>query len=296
VRHESGGRHGRKRFESDSLEQVQEANRGWWERTPMTYDWLGDAGVATGSAEWFDDQDRRSADAHRHFWSDRLPFPLLLQQASVFNRRVLEIGVGSGFHAEQLVRAGAKLTGIDISPTAVELSRKRFCLKELNADFQIWDAEQDRPEFHAQFDMVWSWGVIHHSAHTARIVRNIHRWLRPEGVFAGMVYNRDSLRLPVAIVQDWILSWNWSHSIDEALWRSTDGFSARFYPVDQWRDLLLAFFSKAEIGIEGIDVDLIPLPRRLRRVIWERLSAERKRRWLHRTGSFLVFRAERPIS
>jgi SAM-dependent methyltransferase len=220
----------------------------------------------------------------------------LLNQTSVLDRELLEIGVASGFHAELQVRAGAKLTGIDISPTAVELSRKRFDLKELNADFRVWDAEQDWPEFHGQFDTVWSWGVIHHSAHTARIVRNIHRWLCPGGVFAGMVYNRDSLRLPVALVQDWILNWNWSHSIDEALWRSTDGFSARFYPADQWRDLLLAFFSQAEISIEGIDVDLIPLPRRLRRVIWDRLSTEMKRRSLRRTGSFLVFRADHPIA
>jgi SAM-dependent methyltransferase len=296
VREKSGGRHGRKRVESDALEQVQEANREWWERTPMTYDWSGAAEFATGSTVWFDDQDRRSVAAHRHFLKDRPPFALMLKESSILNRRVLEIGVGSGFHAELLVRAGAKLTGIDISPSAIDLSRKRFHLKGLSADFQVWDAEQDRPEFHDQFDIVWSWGVIHHSAHTARIVRNIRRWLRAEGVFAGMVYNRDSLRLPVALVQDWVLNWNWSHSIDEALWRSTDGFSARFYPADQWRDLLLAFFTQAEVTIEGIDVDLIPLPGRLRRVIWDHINIERKRRSLHRTGSFLLFRADRPFS
>ncbi len=134
--------------------------------------------------------------------------------------------------------------------------------------------------------------MIHHSAHTARIVRNVHRWLRADGAFAGMVYHRDSTRLPVALIRDWILACNWrSHSVDEALWRNTDGFTARFYPADQWRDLLLAFFDEAHTSVQGLDVDLLPLPEPWRRMVWERLSLATRERHLRRVGHFLLFQA-----
>ena len=126
-------------------------------------------------------------------------------------------------------------------------------------------------------------------------MRNASGWLKEGGVFAGMVYHRDSTRLPVALVRDWLIGRNWrSHSVDEALCRSTDGFSARFYPADQWRDLLLAFFDDAQTFVEGLDVDLVPLPQPARAMVWKRLSPAARRRVLGRIGHFLLFRADRP--
>lgn len=288
----SGGRHGDKRHSDDSLEQVQAANRAWWEASPMTYDWRQGGHLERGTREWFDDQDRRSDAQHAHFMAGRDPFGDLLGDVALKGLRVLEIGIGSGYHAELLARKGARVTGIDLASPAVELTRTRFEQRGLEGTFEVWDAEQDRADFGRSFDVVWSWGVIHHSAHTARIVRNVERWLRPDGTFAGMVYHRDSSRLPVAITRDWILARNWrDHSIDEALWRNTDGFTARFYPADQWRDLLLAFFEHARTSVQGIDVDLVPLPQPLRRMVWNRLSASTRRERLSRAGHFLIFQA-----
>jgi SAM-dependent methyltransferase len=258
----------------------------------MTYDWRAAAGFDRGSAEWFADQDRRSDLQHAHFLAGRDPVARLMGGRSLEGCEVLEIGVGSGYHAELLSRSGARVTGIDLASPAVDLTCKRFDQRGLDGHFDVWDAEEDRPDFVRRFDAVWSWGVIHHSAHTARIVRNVHRWLRADGVFAGMVYHRDSSRLPVALVRDWLMAGNWkSHSIDEALWRSTDGFTARFYPADQWRDLLLAFFDEAATSIQGIDVDLVPLPQPWRRIVWDRLSSATRERGLSRAGHFLMFHA-----
>jgi 2-polyprenyl-3-methyl-5-hydroxy-6-metoxy-1,4-benzoquinol methylase len=291
----SGGRHGAKRLQNDTLADVQDANRAWWEHSPMTYDWRGSSGLERSSQAWFDDQDRRSDAQHAHFLAGRPAFELLLGATPWSGREVLEIGTGSGYHAEQLARRGARVTGIDVAAPAIELSRRRLALKRLPGRFEVWDAEEDRPDFHGRFDVVWSWGVIHHSAHTARIVRNAQRWLRDDGRFAGMVYHRDSMRLPVALTRDWLLRRNWRrHSVDEALWRSADGFSARFYPADQWRDLLLTFFDEAHTSVQGLDVDLIPLPAPLRRPLWTRLSVETRRRLLQRCGHFLLFTAAQP--
>lgn len=290
-----GGRHGAKRTALDPLEAVQAANRQWWESTPMTYDWRGNAELEVGTAEWFNDQDRRSDAEHAHFLHGRPAFDLVLGKLPLDGLEVLEIGVGSGFHSELLARRSARVTGIDLANPAVELTRARFLQRGLAGEFFAWDAELDQERFHNRFDLVWSWGVIHHSAHTARIVRNIHRWLRPGGTFGGMVYHRDSTRLGIALLREWVLRQDWrSTSIDEALYRGTDGFSARFYPADQWRDLLLAFFDQAETTVSGLDVDLIPLPSSLRRPVWQRLSCETQEQLLRRVGHFLMFRAHSP--
>ena len=289
-----GGRHGEKRHRGDPLADVQAANRAWWEANPMTYDWRQGAGAEPGSPAWFADQDARADAQHAHFLTGGRGDPVgrLLGDVPLAGREVLEIGVGSGYHAELLRRRGARVTGIDLTTPAVELTRARFAQRGLDGEFEVWDAELDRPDFAARFDAVWSWGVLHHSAHTARIVRNVHRWLRPDGVFAGMVYHRDSSRLAVALVRDWLVAGNWRvHSVDEALWRNTDGFTARFYPADQWRDLLLAFFEEAETSVAGLDVDVVPLPARWRRLVWERMDATTRERLLRRAGHFLLFAA-----
>lgn len=295
MSHHVGGRHGGKRLDGQPLDAVQAANRAWWEDSPMTYDWRAASNLPVGSLAWFDDQDRRSGLQHRHFLDHGSPLDLLMGDLALEGKEVLEIGPGSGHHAELLARRGALVTAVDISGPAIELARRRFELKGLAATMEVWDAEEDRCDFHDRFDIVWSWGVIHHSAHTGRIVRSVSRWIRNGGTFAGMVYHRDSTRLPIALVRDWVVGCNWrAHSVDEALWRSTDGFTARFYPADQWRDLLLAFFTSARTSISGLDVDLVPLPQPLRSAVWDRLRPETRRRRLERFGHFLMFRADGP--
>jgi 2-polyprenyl-3-methyl-5-hydroxy-6-metoxy-1,4-benzoquinol methylase len=289
------GTHGYKRLSGDSLEAVQERNRGWWERTPMTYDWYA-AAPRDRDLEWFNEQDRLSVEAHRFFATDRSPFDRLIPFPDIRGRRVLEIGVGAGFHAELMARAGAEVTGIDLTDAAISTARRRFDLKGLEGRFVRWDAEQPLEEFDRRFDFIWSWGVIHHSARTARIVRNIAGWLADSGQFAGMVYHREAMSTASALFLHGILGGRlWSRSIDEMLWRSTDGFSARFYPAEIWRDSLLGFFEEAQVDVSGLESDILPLPRALRRVVVKRISIPRARVLLARWGSFVTFNATHPL-
>jgi len=274
----------------DDLTAVQAGNREWWEDTPMTYDWSGGP-VEPGTLAWFDDQDVRHRAAHDRFATDRVPFDRLIPYADLAGKEVLEIGTGSGLHAELLARSGARVTGIDLTETAIRRTTTRFQLKDLHGAFEQWDAEADRADFRHRFDFVWSWGVIHHSSRTARIVRNVAGWVNDGGSFAGMVYHRDSTTQAVALLRQWILKGKLlTYSVDEALWRNTDGFSARFYPADQWRDLLLGFFEVAEVGVTGIDTDL-PVPRSLRELVLPRVPEARKLAYLGRFGSFITFTA-----
>lgn len=290
------GSHGPKRADAEALDLVQASNRSWWQSTPMDYDWRQTSTFTDQSSAWFDEQDRRFLEASAFYATDQRPFDRFIPYAELRGKDVLEIGTGSGLHAQLLAEAGACVTGIDITPAAVARTKRRFELGGLRGRFLECDAELDIPEFAHAFDFVWSWGVIHHSSRTALVVRNVQRWLRGDGVFAGMVYHRDSLNAATLVALDWLVRRQLgSHSVDEALWRGTDGYMARFYPADQWRDLLLAFFRDASVAVTGQKSEILPVPRPLRRVLLRVISDRAARRVLHHVGSFLTFQARAPL-
>jgi SAM-dependent methyltransferase len=108
------------------------------------------------------------------------------------NKKVLEVGVGLGADHELLARSGAILSGIDLTERAVEHTRKRFRLQDLTSHLQQGDAE-NLPFSDASFDLVYSWGVIHHSPNTPQAAREILRVLKPGGSFKVMIYHKWSL-------------------------------------------------------------------------------------------------------
>jgi SAM-dependent methyltransferase len=105
---------------------------------------------------------------------------------------VLEIGVGLGADHQRFAEAGARLVGIDLTPRAIENTRHRFATLGLTSDLRVGDAEN--LDFDPnRFDVVYSWGVIHHSPDTRKAVSEIHRVLKPGGVAKVMIYNKYSL-------------------------------------------------------------------------------------------------------
>lgn len=112
--------------------------------------------------------------------------------AATRDKDVLEIGVGLGADHQRFAEAGARLVGIDLTPRAVENTRLRFATLGLTSDLRVGDAEN--LDFDAnRFDVVYSWGVIHHSPDTRKAVDEIHRVLKPGGVAKVMIYNKYSL-------------------------------------------------------------------------------------------------------
>jgi 2-polyprenyl-3-methyl-5-hydroxy-6-metoxy-1,4-benzoquinol methylase len=278
-----------------SPDDVQQGNRAWWTSNPMAYDWHGDSKVERFSREWFDEIDAKFIYGARLFATRNEPFDRILPFSQLRGRRVLEIGCGMGLHTELLVRAGADLTSIDLSDTSIEATRRRLAIKGLKSRVERMDAEHlafdDR-----SFDFVWSWGVIHHSARTGRVVRGIARVLEPDGEARVMVYNREGVPAKLSFLTSHVLRGGFlKRSFEETLFKTTDGFSARFYVREQFEDLFRAFFDDVSAEIMGQDVDAIPLPRHLRkfalRVVPEGyLAAAQARR-----GGFIFLRAKRPV-
>ena len=118
-------------------------------------------------------------------WS-RIPFDPLIDFEALRGMDVLEIGVGSGSHASLLARHARSFTGIDLTEYAVKSTRERFSRFELAGRIERMDAE--RMEFaDGSFDLIWTWGVIHHSSNTRKILQEMHRVLRPGGKATTMV-------------------------------------------------------------------------------------------------------------
>jgi SAM-dependent methyltransferase len=105
---------------------------------------------------------------------------------------VLEIGLGLGADHEQFARAGANLCGLDLTSRSVEITSRRLAIQGLISDLRVGDAEK-LPFGDDAFDLVYSWGVIHHSPDTARAAQEIIRVLRPGGQFKVMIYHKWSL-------------------------------------------------------------------------------------------------------
>ena|SRR5581483_10334745 len=112
--------------------------------------------------------------------------------ASSQGRRVLEIGVGLGADYLEWLRAGADAVGIDLTLAAVEATSRRCVAAGFKPDLRVADAEH-LPFAEGSFDIVYSYGVLHHSPDTAACIREAIRVLRPGGTVKLMLYNNPSL-------------------------------------------------------------------------------------------------------
>jgi SAM-dependent methyltransferase len=107
-------------------------------------------------------------------------------------KKVLEIGVGLGADHQRFAEAGAELFGVDLTERAVEHTRRRLAAFGLASHVCVGDAEA-LAYADASFDVVYSWGVIHHSPDTERAVSEIWRVLGEGGEARIMIYHRWSL-------------------------------------------------------------------------------------------------------
>jgi SAM-dependent methyltransferase len=109
------------------------------------------------------------------------------------DRDVLEIGVGMGCDHREWALAGPRsLTGVDLTQRAIDFTHEHLALDGLGSDLRVADAER-LPFDDESFDVVYSWGVLHHSPDTTRAFREVHRVLRPGGVAKIMIYHTHSL-------------------------------------------------------------------------------------------------------
>jgi SAM-dependent methyltransferase len=154
------------------------------------------------------------------------------------DKKVLEVGVGAGTDFLQWVRAGAHAHGIDLTEEAVAHVTNRLALYNLAAaDIRVGDAEK-LPYPNDSFDLVYSWGVIHHAPDTLACLQEIIRVTKPGGVVKVMIYNRRSLFALYRYLQSALFKGKPFQSIKQVLYLHQESPGTKAFTVGEVKKML----------------------------------------------------------
>jgi 2-polyprenyl-3-methyl-5-hydroxy-6-metoxy-1,4-benzoquinol methylase len=123
---------------------------------------------------------------------------------SYAGKKVLEVGVGQGTDLVQFAKAGADVSGIDITKRHLELAARNFELRGMRVNLQYATAAAVPFEGNS-FDVVYSFGVLHHTDDTVRCISECHRVLKPGGELILGLYHTHSLFYAYTILVNGIL-------------------------------------------------------------------------------------------
>lgn len=115
--------------------------------------------------------------------------PSLVQSLAVSGKKVLEVGCGLGADTRLFSKLGAYITSMDLSKNNAFLTKKGLGLLDLNGNVACGDAE-NIPFKNNSFDIVYSFGVLHHTPKTQEAINELHRVLKPGGRCLIMLYHK----------------------------------------------------------------------------------------------------------
>ena len=168
--------------------------KDFWQSHPCGAELVGDLSDESRVQyeEFFERYDRFRYEKEPHILKnlDRIDFS---------GKRILEVGLGQGADAEQIVRRGGIYSGADLTEESVKRVRMRFSLRDMPFE-QIEQASVlDLPFAYNSFDIVFSHGVLHHIPEIGKAQAEIARVLRPDGKLIVMLYAKWSLNYLLSI-------------------------------------------------------------------------------------------------
>ena len=109
------------------------------------------------------------------------------------NKKILEVGCGLGTVGINFALNGADYTGVELSKESLEIAKKRFEVYNKSGKFYLGNAEELSSFVHIEtYDLIYSFGVIHHSPHPEKIVSEIKKYMNENSVLKIMLYAKDS--------------------------------------------------------------------------------------------------------
>jgi len=144
-----------------------------------------------GSKEYFDEVEARKYLVEPHI-------PAFAEFDRWTGKRVLEVGCGIGTDSINFARAGAELAAVELSSESLRIAEQRADvmgvadrIRFVQADAEeLTSALDDEP-----FDLVYSFGVIHHTPHPERALAEMRALTAPGGTLKLMVYHRRSWKV-----------------------------------------------------------------------------------------------------
>ena len=177
-------------MEHKSIEDVKK----YWNNRPCN---IRHSDKKMGTKEYFDEVEQRKYFVEPHI--------LKFAEFSKWkNKKVLEVGCGIGTDTISFLRAGARVTAVDLSDESLKLAQKRANVFGLEDKVGFYNANAERLDEIVPLeisDLVYSFGVIHHTPHPEIAVENIKRYLSKGGIFKIMVYYKYSWKVLWIIIR-----------------------------------------------------------------------------------------------
>ena len=172
------------------------------------------------------------------------------------DKNVLEIGVGYGCDHSQIAKnKPSKLTGVDLTERAIENTKYRFHILDLNSTLKTDNAEN--LSFQTEnFDAVYSWGVLHHSPDTNKCFKEVHRVLKPGGVAKIMIYHKYSPVGWMLWLKYGLLARNPFKKMNDIYSNHLESPGTKAYTLNQAKELV-SDFSEYDIKIQLSFADLL---------------------------------------
>lgn len=160
-----------------------ETVRAYWDARPCN---IRHSAKPVGTVAYFDE-----VEARKYFVESHIPG--FADFARWRGKRVLELGCGIGTDTINFARAGARVTAVDLSADSLDVARRRAEVFRLADRIRFYTADGECLSETVPvetYDLVYAFGVIHHTPHPEQAVRQLRRYLAPGGTLKLMVYHR----------------------------------------------------------------------------------------------------------
>jgi ubiquinone/menaquinone biosynthesis C-methylase UbiE len=162
--------------------------RRYWDARPCN---IRHSPKPVGSKEYFDEVESRKYFVEPHI-------PVFAEFERWRGKRVLEVGCGIGTDSINFARAGAELTAVDLSRESLKIAEERAVVMGVADRIRFVEANAEELATALdgeQFDLVYSFGVIHHTPHPDRAIAQMRRLAAPGATLKLMVYHRRSWKV-----------------------------------------------------------------------------------------------------
>jgi ubiquinone/menaquinone biosynthesis C-methylase UbiE len=212
-------------------------------------------------------------------------------------QRVLEVGVGLGADFLEWLKAGAQATGVDLSSASLEQAKRRCEMAGYAPDLRVSDAEH-LPFPDNTFDIVYSYGVMHHSPDTPQCIREAWRVLKHGGSLRIMIYHHPSLTGFMLWLR---YGWLRGKSLRQAVYDHLESPGTKSYTQEEARAMLqgleqVEFRQAFSPGDLLLNEPSARFQRLVYRIIWRLYPRFLIRTFGDKWGLFLLICARKPAA